>query len=351
MSSSGSGEQRDKRAAPAEQHLGDRLAAFVDGELTDDSRDRVQAHLVTCPQCKAAATEQRRLKSVVAASELPAMSAGLMARLHGMPGCGGGKDDGPRDPWSADDADGDAAAGIGESARRSGRGPFDGGLLGSGVFGPGRREEFREEFSYLTPAHDLVEPGSKGRGFRIHELTRAASGAFSAVGSAASGISGSGASGAERRAQEAQDRRQDADRAAAVAAAASGAAAASRSRRFAFAAAGAFSLAAIAIGGALPMEAAVDGGARTDDGPAVSPFSANSVADTRGATPRDLLDANSAGSPAQERLRRGPGVMASGLTPAASVSVTRPLTGVSGSSVPVLTPAVSPGQTFVSSGR
>ena len=38
---------------PADEHLGDRLAAFVDGELRDDQRERVQAHLVTCPQCKA----------------------------------------------------------------------------------------------------------------------------------------------------------------------------------------------------------------------------------------------------------------------------------------------------------
>jgi hypothetical protein len=285
VSSSGSGEQRDKRAVPAEQHLGDRLAAFVDGELTDDSRDRVLAHLVTCPQCKAAATEQRRLKSVVAGSGLPAISAGLMARLQGLPagGCDS-RDDEPPGPWADD-------AGLGGSAGER-RGPFDGGLLGSGVFGSGRREEF----SYLAPARDLASSGSRGRGFRIHE----------------------------RSAQIQERVAQEADRAAAAAAAVSGAAAASRSRRFAFAAAGAFSMAAIAIGGALPMEAAVDGGARPDDGPAVSPFSANSVADTHGATPRDLLDAGSTSSPG-----------------ATSVSVTRPLSGTPGSSVQVLAPADS----------
>jgi len=85
VTSSGTGEHRPQRPAPAEQHLGDRLAAFVDGELTDDSRDRVLAHLATCPQCKTAAAEQRRLKSVVAASELPAISAGLLARLQACP--------------------------------------------------------------------------------------------------------------------------------------------------------------------------------------------------------------------------------------------------------------------------
>ncbi|MYS24993.1 Putative zinc-finger, partial [Streptomyces sp. DvalAA-14] len=225
MSSSGSGEHRPQRPAPAEQHLGDRLAAFVDGELTDDSRDRVLAHLATCTQCKAAAAEQRRLKNVIAASELPAISAGLLARLQGLPGMGGDgsgrggpwdPSDSPGDPLAADGpGGGPSAPGVGEEPA----GPFAGGLLGSGPLGSGR-------FSYLAPARDLLAPaGARSRGFRIHQpAARAASAA------------------------------QPADSAQA------GSAAASRGRRFAFAAAGAFSLAAIAIGGALPMEAAVDGG-------------------------------------------------------------------------------------------
>jgi anti-sigma factor RsiW len=231
VSSSGTGEYR---TAPVEQHLGDRLAAFVDGELTDDGRDRVLAHLATCPQCKAAAAEQRRLKSVVAASELPAISAGLLARLQGLPGM---DDDGgaPRNP------------GVGRPVPEERRGPFDGGLLGSGTFGSGRRGEF----SYLAPAPDLVAAADvRSRGFRVHEP--------------------------------------------------------SRGRRFAFAAAGAFSMAAIAIGSALPMEAAVDGGARPDEGPAVSPLSANSVSDTRGAVPRGMLDATE-----ENRTLRAPAAMAS----------------------------------------
>jgi len=258
VSSSGSGEQhRPHRPAPAEQHLGDRLAAFVDGELTDDGRDRVQAHLATCAQCKAAATEQRRLKSVVAGSELPAISAGLMARLQGLPGLGDPDDrDGPDDPPA-------------DSERR--RGPFDGGLFGSGPRLPGPdlsgsglsgSGSGRGEFSYLGPAPDLVAAAEDSRrGFRIHDS-------------------------------------------------------ASRGRRFAFAAAGAFSMAAIAIGSALPMEAAVDGGARPDDGPAVSPLSAGQVSDTRGVTPRGVL-----GVEEQQRTRRAPVVVAS----ATSVALSRPL--------------------------
>jgi hypothetical protein len=242
VSSTGTGEHR---SVPAEQHLGDRLAAFVDGELTDDSRDRVLAHLATCPQCKAAAAEQRRLKSVVAASELPAISAGLLARLQGLPGTGPG--DGNGTGFGTGDRQGGIGPGRGTARGSDGsddprgqRTPWGqhrdaiggGGLVGAGVFGPRR-----DDFSYLSPAQDLVAAAdSRGRGFRVHEP--------------------------------------------------------SRGRRFAFAAAGAFSLAAIAIGSALPMEAAVDGGARPDDGPAVSPLSANSVSDTRGVVPRGMLESS-----------------------------------------------------------
>ncbi|WP_225846221.1 anti-sigma factor [Streptomyces sp. HPF1205] len=234
MSSSGTGEDR---SAPAEQHLGDRLAAFVDGELTGDSRDRVLAHLATCPQCKAAAAEQRRLKSVVAASELPAISAGLLARLQGLPGMDGGDGSPPRAGHGPDRLPDRVTGRGGEDRPARRRGPFE--LLGSapgadagpGLLGAGRRGGF----SYLTPAHDLLaDADSPARGFRVHEP--------------------------------------------------------SRGRRFAFAAAGAFSMAAIALGSALPMEAAVDGSARPDDGPAVSPVSANSVSDTRGVVPRGVLE-------------------------------------------------------------
>ncbi len=272
MSSSGSGEQyRPQRPAPAEQHLGDRLAAFVDGELTGESRDRVVAHLATCSQCKAAAAEQRRLKNVIAGSDLPAISAGLLARLQGLPGTD--PTDGPAGPPGSAD---------GTGLRR--RGLFDGGLLDTGLPGPDLSPEAlaatavsraHEQFAFLGPGPDLLaasaDPSaalaagdSRSRGFRIHDS-------------------------------------------------------ASRGRRFAFAAAGAFSLAAIAIGSALPMEAAVDGGTRPDDGPAVSPLSAGQVTGTRGVTPRGVLGVE---EQRQARLARfGPGDTAS----ATSVALTRPL--------------------------
>jgi hypothetical protein len=140
--------------------------------------------------------------------------------------------------------------------------PFEGSLLGSGAgAGPGYPGSARRgDFSYLSPAHDLLAAAdSPARGFRVHEP--------------------------------------------------------SLGRRFAFAAAGAFSMAAIALGSALPMEAAVDGGARPDDGPAVSPFSANSVSDTRGVVPRVVLE--STARPAES----APAVVPATAAPANSVAL------------------------------
>ncbi|MGW2704413.1 anti-sigma factor family protein [Streptomyces sp. NPDC001340] len=173
----------------AEQHLGDRLSALVDGELGHESRDRVLAHLATCARCKAEADAQRQLKNVFAQAAPPPPSESFLARLQGLPGGG--------------DTDGD-----GTSAP-------EGGLFGrgpdAGVFGMGRGERF--EFGYVpaSPAHSAAP---EDRGFRIHPVGRP-----------------------------------DADRSA------------SRGLRFAFAAAGAVSLAALALGGvttAIPGDVAAD---------------------------------------------------------------------------------------------
>lgn len=69
----------------SEHHLGDRLDALVDGELCDDDRERVLAHLATCPGCKAEADARRRMKSVFADIPEPAPPAALLARLQGLP--------------------------------------------------------------------------------------------------------------------------------------------------------------------------------------------------------------------------------------------------------------------------
>ncbi|MFJ6373705.1 MULTISPECIES: zf-HC2 domain-containing protein [Streptomyces] len=179
--------------SPAEQHLGDRLAALVDGELKHDARDRVLAHLATCARCKAEADAQRRLKTMFVESAPPPLSAGLLARLQGLPG--GGLDD-PSVPT----------------------GPGGPGRPADPTDGPGA-DPF-EAFTYGLPVAARPRPQD---GFRIHEVGRPR-------------------------------------------------------RRFAFVAAGAVSLAALALGGALPLE--VDPNLRGDSpAPASRPGPALPAAD------------------------------------------------------------------------
>ncbi|MEE1813119.1 zf-HC2 domain-containing protein [Streptomyces sp. BE133] len=187
---------------PAEQHLGDRLAALVDGELKHDARERVLAHLATCAKCKAEAAAQRRLKSVFAQSAPPSPSEGFLARLQGLPGGPGGDDDDRGKPFG-------------------GSGRFADGHLpviqpsGSRTDSPGNSP--LGSFGFLPAPHGstAVLPGGSSRsGFRIHEVGR------------------------------------EGDRSP------------WRGRRFAFAAASAVSLAAIALGGALPTGAGPSSTAR-----------------------------------------------------------------------------------------
>ncbi|MEV0635169.1 zf-HC2 domain-containing protein [Streptomyces sp. NPDC050619] len=243
------------RPTPSEQHLGDRLAALVDGELGHESRDRVLAHLATCAKCKAEADAQRRLKNVFAEAAPPPPSESFLARLQGLPA--GDEQD--------DDSDGSPFGGAG----------FAGGLTGrsgaGGVFGLKRGERF--EFSYVParPHASAPEP-SAARGFRIHDVSR-----------------------------------HEAER--------------SRGMRFAFAAAGAVSLAAIALGG-------VTTGTQADP-----------AADARGGTgtgsnvtPARTSGTGAATAPENQR-RRGVGPLlaqgqsqgALGATPAATTEVSAPL--------------------------
>ncbi|MFD4598858.1 zf-HC2 domain-containing protein [Streptomyces sp. NPDC058464] len=161
----------------AEQHLGDRLSALVDGELGHETRERVLAHLATCARCKAEADAQRALKSAFAAAAPPPPSESFLARLQGLPA--GGDPDGGGSPFGGGDP--------------SGRGSD------SGVFDLSRDDRF--EFGYV-PARPHDPAAVAGRGFRIHPVGRP-----------------------------------DSDRSA------------SRGMRFAFVAAGAVSLAAVALGG------------------------------------------------------------------------------------------------------
>ncbi|MEU6378152.1 zf-HC2 domain-containing protein [Streptomyces sp. NPDC046909] len=134
----------------AEHHLGDRLAALVDGELGHETRERVLAHLATCARCKAEADAQRRLKNVFAEAAPPPPSESFLARLQGLPGGG--------------DTDGGSPFGGGFSDGFTGR------PGAAGVFGVKHGERF--EFDYVpATSHASALTPSDG-GFRIHDVSR-----------------------------------------------------------------------------------------------------------------------------------------------------------------------------------
>ncbi len=71
-------------------HLGARLSALVDGELSGAERDRATAHLASCAQCRSEAAQLRALKSKLRSlgQSAPAEAA-MMRRLISMTGPGG----------------------------------------------------------------------------------------------------------------------------------------------------------------------------------------------------------------------------------------------------------------------
>ena len=229
MSGTGWGARSPKAAGDptsAEHHLGDRLAALVDGELGHDARERVLAHLATCRSCKAEADAQRRLKNVFADTAPPAPSDGLLARLQGLPA-------GPPTGPDGDDGPGDGSGGAG-------------GFTPAAAVGA--RGASPWDFEYL-PGGGGRSALSPSRGFRIHET-------------------------AER------DIRPPDPSSAVTSVAPQGSA--SRGRRFAFAAAGAFSLAALALGGGA-LGGAGSGTQAAGDNASASPVrSANSGAASDG---------------------------------------------------------------------
>jgi anti-sigma factor RsiW len=65
-------------------HLGHRLSALIDGELSAAERDRVHAHLAGCAECRAEANELRALKKRIRGlGEVPP-GDGLIQRLIGI---------------------------------------------------------------------------------------------------------------------------------------------------------------------------------------------------------------------------------------------------------------------------
>ncbi|MCL6674750.1 anti-sigma factor family protein, partial [Streptomyces panaciradicis] len=146
----------------AEQHLGDRLSALVDGELGHETRERVLAHLATCAKCKAEADAQRRLKNVFAEAAPPPPSESFLARLQGLPA--GGDPDGGGTPFDGGGFDGLPGRLAGAAA--------------TGVFGLKRGDRFAFDYvpsgpgSHPAPALPASGPRDAGRGFRIHDVSR-----------------------------------------------------------------------------------------------------------------------------------------------------------------------------------
>ena len=239
---------RTPEPAADEHHLGERLSAFVDGELGHDSRDRVQAHLATCRQCLAEADEGRAVKHLLTHTGTPAPSSALMARLLAVgalgdrQGDGEQPDDGDRPAGPAarrrrdDDADdqhgGGGPGGPGAGPLAAVSGTLGGSRLTGGSFGRGAGSSFGGGALGAGAPLPGVDPRAFGRGSVLRPLMG-------------------------RRGPQAAAQRPPAPEAPATAVRASQGASepvqrqTPRPRRFVFAAAaaGAFSVAAVTLGG------------------------------------------------------------------------------------------------------
>ncbi|MGW6915755.1 anti-sigma factor family protein [Kitasatospora sp. NPDC054939] len=196
---------RAAEPAPEEHHLGERLSSFVDGELGHDSRDRVQSHLATCPQCLAEADEGRAVKHLLTNSGTPGPSSSLMARLMAV---GALPDE--HDPHDDDLPGGGVAA----------TGTLGGSRLTGGSFGRGAGASFGGGALGADTPLPGVDPRAFGRGSVLRPLM-----------------------GRRSERAEAPLRPQPA------AAAPAARPVPPRGRRLVFAAAGAFSVAAVTLGG------------------------------------------------------------------------------------------------------
>ncbi|MFD8701418.1 zf-HC2 domain-containing protein [Kitasatospora sp. NPDC059648] len=204
---------RPAEPAAEEHHLGDRLSSFLDGELGHDSRERVLAHLATCPQCKAEADESRSVKHLLTRTDTPGPSSALMARLMAV---GNLPEDAPADagwPPRRGRDDDDLPGGGVPSA-----GTFGGSRLTGGSFGRGAGASFGAGALGADSPVPGVDPRAFGRGSVLRPLMG-------------------------RRTARPQVAAGPQPAAAAVRPSAA------RGRRLVFAAAGAFSVAAVTLGG------------------------------------------------------------------------------------------------------
>ena len=79
-------------------HLGDDVAAFVDGQLSPGAARAVESHLEDCEQCRQAVRQQRLLKSRMGGVGHPVPPPGLVASLSTLPGSPTAQTP-PKHPW------------------------------------------------------------------------------------------------------------------------------------------------------------------------------------------------------------------------------------------------------------
>ena len=80
-------------------HLGQRISALIDGELTDAERDRVLTHLAGCDECRQEAVALRALKQRMHSLGEAMVDAALTGRLMAMAAPGAGSGWPGRAPW------------------------------------------------------------------------------------------------------------------------------------------------------------------------------------------------------------------------------------------------------------
>ena len=80
-------------------HLGQRISALIDGELSDSERDRVLAHIAGCDECRQEAVSLRALKQRMHSLGEAMVDAALTGRLMAMAMPPDGRPWTARQPW------------------------------------------------------------------------------------------------------------------------------------------------------------------------------------------------------------------------------------------------------------
>jgi anti-sigma factor RsiW len=110
------------------RHLGDRLTAFIDGEVDPGTRDRMLGHLAQCTECRVEADQERQVKARLSALGEPKVPVELMLGLLSL----------------------DTSRGLGSAAAAGGSNSGFGGGGGFGSGGPGAAAGAPSPFSFQT---------------------------------------------------------------------------------------------------------------------------------------------------------------------------------------------------------